>query len=96
MKGMELGELADYSRHEEQILKMTEAVKVADMPESDLKTKLREGQAEVVFPIEAGDESTGGIVGLGPRPGKLSYSESDLEFGMGLVGQAAVAVENSR
>src|SRR5262245_4626535 len=56
MKGMELGELADYSRHEEQILKMNEAVKVADMPESDLKTKLREVQAEIVFPIEAGDE----------------------------------------
>ncbi|HKE05939.1 MAG TPA: PP2C family protein-serine/threonine phosphatase, partial [Blastocatellia bacterium] len=32
---------------------------------------------------------------LGPRPGNLSYSESDLEFGMGLVAQAAVAFENS-
>src|SRR5262245_49146062 len=95
MKGMELGELADYSRHEEQILNMNEAVKVADMPESDLKTKLREVQAEVVFPIEAGDETTGGIVVLGPRPGNLSYAESDLEFGMGLVAQAAVAFENS-
>jgi phosphoserine phosphatase RsbU/P len=95
MKGMELGELADYARHEQQILKMNDAVKVADMPESDLKTKLREAQAEVVFPIEAGDETTGGIVILGPRPGNLSYAESDLEFGMGLVAQAAVAFENS-
>jgi len=95
MKGMELGELADYDGYEEQILKMTEAVRVADLPESDLKTKLREGQAEVVFPIDAGDESTGGIVILGPRPGNLSYAESDLEFGMGLVAQAAVAFENS-
>ena len=95
MKGMELGELADYARHEEQILSMTEAVRIADMTESDLKTKLREAQAEVVFPIEAGDETTGGIVVLGPRPGNLSYSESDLEFGMGLVAQAAVAFENS-
>jgi len=95
MKGMELGELADYSRHEAQILKMTEAVRVAEMPESDLKTKLLEVQAEVVFPIEAGDETTGGLVVLGPRPGKLSYAESDLEFGMGLVAQSAVAFENS-
>jgi sigma-B regulation protein RsbU (phosphoserine phosphatase) len=95
MKGMELGELADYKRYEEQILKMTEAVRVADMPESDLKTKLREAQAEILFPIEAGDETTGGIAVLGPRPGKLSYNESDLEFGMGLVAQAAVAFENS-
>lgn len=95
MKGMELGELADYSKYEELVLQMTEAVKVADMPESNLKTTLREAQAEVVFPIDAGDHTTGGIVILGPRPGNLSYSESDLEFGMGLVAQAAVAFENS-
>ncbi|HEY8459333.1 MAG TPA: SpoIIE family protein phosphatase [Blastocatellia bacterium] len=95
MKGMELHELANYERFEEQILKMTEAVRVADMPESDLKTILREEQVEVVFPIDAGDHTTGGIVVLGPRPGNLSYAESDLEFGMGLVAQAAVAFENS-
>jgi sigma-B regulation protein RsbU (phosphoserine phosphatase) len=95
MKGMELGEIADYEKYEEQILKMTEAVRVADMPESDLTTKLREVQAEVVFPIDAGDQTTGGIVVLGPRPGNLFYAESDLEFGMGLVAQAAVAFENS-
>src|SRR5262245_14256960 len=95
MKGMELGDLADYEKYEEQILKMTEAVKVADLSESDLRTKLLEAKAEVVFPIEAGDETTGGIVVLGQRPGNLSYAESDLEFGMGVVTQAAVAFENS-
>ena len=95
MKGMELGELVDYEKYEERILKMTEAVRVADMPESDLKTKLSEVRAEVVFPIDAGDQTTGGIVVVGPRPGNLSYAESDLEFGMGLVAQAAVAFENS-
>ncbi len=95
MKGMEIDGLADYEKYEEQILQMTEAVRVADMPESDLKTKLLEEQAEIVFPIDAGDQTTGGIVVLGPRPGNLPYSESDLEFGMGLVAQAAVAFENS-
>jgi sigma-B regulation protein RsbU (phosphoserine phosphatase) len=95
MKGMELGELANYKRYEERILQMTEAVRVADMPDSGLKTTLREAKAEVVFPIEAGDETTGGIVVLGPRPGNLYYTDSDLEFGMGLVAQAAVAFENS-
>src|SRR5262249_31614763 len=95
MKGMELGELADYTRYEDRILQMTEAVRVDDMPESGLKTTLREEQAEVIFPIDAGDETAGGIVVLGPRPGNLSYSESDLEFGTGLVAQAAVAFENA-
>src|SRR5262252_6749559 len=65
MKGMELDGLADYEQYEEQILKMSEAVRVADMLESGLKTTLREAKAEVVFPIEAGDETTGGIVVLG-------------------------------
>src|SRR5262245_43828715 len=71
MKGMELGELANYTRYEERILQMTEAVRVADMPESGLKTTLREAKAEDVFPIEAGEETTGGIVVLGQRPGNL-------------------------
>src|SRR5262249_17185703 len=62
---------------------------------SDLKTKLREAQALVVFPIEAGGEKTGGIVVFGPRPGNLSFSETGFEFGMGLVAQAPLAFEKS-
>ncbi len=95
LKGMELDRLADYESYEPLALEMPDAVKVADLPECDLKTSLREEQAEVVFSIKAGDETTGGIVVLGPRPGDLSYSESDLDFGQGLVAQAAVAFENS-
>jgi phosphoserine phosphatase RsbU/P len=92
-KGMEL-KLNDES-YRPLLTGLPDAVKVADLPESDFRAFLREEQAEVVFQINAGDETTGGIVVLGPRPGNLSYSESDLEFGMGLVAQAAVAFENS-
>jgi sigma-B regulation protein RsbU (phosphoserine phosphatase) len=95
MKGMELSELSDYASYEKQILEITEAIRVADLPECDLKKRLREEQAEVLFPIDAGDDTTGGMAVLGPRPGNLSYAESDMEFGMGLVAQAAVAFENS-
>ncbi|MFN0085791.1 MAG: SpoIIE family protein phosphatase [Blastocatellia bacterium] len=95
LKGMALDELAHFESYEKLVLGMTEAVKVADLPESPFHARLREEQAEVVFPINAGDESTGGIVVLGPRPGNLSYNESDLEFGDGLVAQAAVALENA-
>src|SRR5262249_438245 len=92
MKGMELGELADYARHEEQILSMTEAVGIADMPESDLKTKLREAQAEVVFPIEAGDGTNGGIVVFGTPPWHYSFLATDFEFRMGPCAPARGAV----
>jgi sigma-B regulation protein RsbU (phosphoserine phosphatase) len=95
LKGMELGDLVAYESYEQFALEMDDAVKVADLPENEFRAKLREEQAEVIFPIKAGDDTTGGIVVLGPRPGNLSYSESDLEFGTGLVAQAAVAFENA-
>src|SRR5262245_44660965 len=95
LKGMELGALAEYESYEKLALEMDTAIKVGDLPVGEFRDRLREEQAEVVFPIIAGDDTTGGIVVLGPRPGNLSYSESDLEFGTGLVAQAAVAFENA-
>jgi sigma-B regulation protein RsbU (phosphoserine phosphatase) len=95
MKGMELNRLTQYESYAEQLSDLPDAFKVADMPEGEFKSALRGEQAEVVFLIKAGDESSGGIAVLGPRPGNLSFSESDLEFGMGLVAQAAVAFQNS-
>jgi phosphoserine phosphatase RsbU/P len=92
-KGMEIG--LDHERYRSLLAKLPDAIKIADLPECDLRQILIAEQAEVIFQINAGDESTGGIVVLGPRPGNLSYSESDLEFGMGLVAQASVAFENS-
>lgn len=95
LRGMDLDHLANYQTYESEIIEMQEAMRVADLRESPLKDLLRSSQAEVIFPIVAGDNTTGGMVILGSRPGNLSYSESDLEFGTGLVAQAAVALENS-
>lgn len=95
LKGMEPGSLADYESYAAQLADLPDAIKVADLPESRLKSILREEQADVVFLIRAGDPASGGIAALGPRPGNLSYSESDLEFGTGLVAQSAVAFQNS-
>ncbi|MCI0659666.1 MAG: SpoIIE family protein phosphatase [Acidobacteria bacterium] len=95
LKGIARNRLTDYPRYQTQLADIPDAIIVADLPESEFKAILIEDQAEVIFQINAGDETTGGIVALGPRPGKLSYSESDLEFGTGLVAQAAVAFENS-
>jgi phosphoserine phosphatase RsbU/P len=92
-KGLDID--LDHKIYRSFLTSLPDAMKVADMPESDLRKVLIAEQAEVIFQINAGDETTGGIVVLGPRPGNLSYSESDLEFGMGLVTQAAVAFENS-
>ncbi len=75
--------------------KLAEALRVSELPDGWVKESIQQEQGEVVFPIKAGDDTTGGLVVLGPRPGGLPYSESDLEFGAGLVAQAAVAFENS-
>lgn len=48
----------------------------------------------VFFPIRNADQTIGVAV-LGPRPTSLHYSDADLEFGAGLVGQAAVALDNA-
>ncbi|MFN0107392.1 MAG: SpoIIE family protein phosphatase [Blastocatellia bacterium] len=95
LKGMEMNALADYESFGIDVEALDEAVKVADLPECPLKKFLREEQGEILFPIKAGDETTGGFALLGPRPGNLSYSESDMEFGAGLTAQAAVAFENA-
>jgi sigma-B regulation protein RsbU (phosphoserine phosphatase) len=92
-KGLDID--LDHKIYRSFLTSLPDAMKVADLPENDLRKVLIAEQAEVIFQINAGDETTGGIVVLGPRPGNLSYSESDLEFGMGLVAQAAVAFENS-
>lgn len=95
MKGMELSDLDNYESFGIDVESLDDAVRIADLPECSLKTLLREEQGEILFPIKAGDETTGGFALLGPRPGNLSYSESDLEFGAGLTAQAAVAFENA-
>ncbi|MBZ5622014.1 MAG: SpoIIE family protein phosphatase [Acidobacteriia bacterium] len=48
----------------------------------------------VVFPIRTSEEAIG-IVVCGARATGLAYSPADLEFGAGLIAQAAVAFENA-
>jgi sigma-B regulation protein RsbU (phosphoserine phosphatase) len=48
----------------------------------------------LLMPLRNGQE-TFGLVICGPRMGSLNYGEADLEFGAGLVAQAAVAFENA-
>jgi phosphoserine phosphatase RsbU/P len=94
-KGMNLELLTDHRAYGYDPEKLADAVCVADLPEGVIKESILREQGEVAFPIKAGDDTTGGLVVLGPRPGNLPYSESDLEFGAGLVAQAAVAFENA-
>ena len=73
---------------------LPEAVRVADLPESEFKNALTASKAQLVFPINS-SASTGGVLVLGARLGKLPFADADLEFGAGLVAQAGVAFENS-
>lgn len=99
-KGMELPDIELLKKF---LVELPEVIKVADLPEGDIKTSLINQQAEVLFPLhmlgaegeERRPEDTRGLIVLGPRATKLSYSSSDLEFGAGVVGQAGVAFENS-
>lgn len=73
---------------------LPDALFARDLPEGDFKESLLSQQAQVLFPLRS-SPSTSGLLVLGSRLGKLSYTEADLEFGAGLVAQAGVALENS-
>lgn len=73
---------------------LPEAVFAQNLPDGAVKDSLLAQKAELVFPIRSSD-STNGVLVLGSRFGKTAYTESDLEFGAGLVAQAGVALENS-
>lgn len=77
------------------LTEITDAIPVTDLHECALRESLTAQQAEVVFTIRSADHASGGLVVLGPRPGKLTFSEADLEFGSGLVAQASVAFDNA-
>lgn len=94
-KGMSLSVLTNWELYGYDPEKLADAVYAKELPDGLIKEAILQEQGEVVFPIKAGDDTTGGLIVLGPRPGNLPYSETDLAFAAGLVAQAAVAFENS-
>jgi sigma-B regulation protein RsbU (phosphoserine phosphatase) len=73
---------------------LTEPAYTPEALADDVRTALQMEPGAILFPIRAADESMG-IVICGPRMAGRPYSPSDLEFGAGLIAQAAVAFENS-
>jgi sigma-B regulation protein RsbU (phosphoserine phosphatase) len=63
------------------------------LPEN-VRAALQMEPGAIAFPIRAGDASMG-IVVCGPRMAGRPYAASDVEFGAGLIAQAAVAFENA-
>lgn len=66
------------------------------LPDAHRLTQDTHGMPEgsVLFPMRSGPDISGVVV-CGPRAAAAGFSESDLEFGAGLVAQAAVAFENA-
>ena len=95
LKGMIINQLENCQALQNVIDPLPEALFVKDFPDCEFKDHLLANQAEIFFAIRSNDFTSGGFVALGARPGKLTFSENDLEFGAGLVAQAAVAFDNS-
>ena len=90
-KGIDIARALD---HKEEIAALADAVVTADDANAALWKALGIPLGSLVIPIRSGT-TTCGVVICGPRPGKQVYADNDLEFGAGLVAQAAVAFENS-
>ena len=94
-KGMDLGGMAADESAIAGLGAAADGVTVARLPAGALKVRLAAAEAEAIFPIRAGGGGVRGFVALGPRPGQLAFDAADLDFGAGLVAQAAVAFENA-
>src|SRR5207302_869071 len=86
-KGMEL---RDPDADKALLSSLPEAIAIEELPAGDFKEALMSQQGALLFPNRSSDAAIGMVV-LGPRPGQVPYSMADLEFGAGLVAQAAVA-----
>ena len=90
-KGMTLPDLKEY---QPVLAELPEAALVENLPEGEFKRALAGQQGQLIFPLRSSPTS-GGVVVLGPRAMSLKYSETDLEFGAGLVAQSGVSFENA-
>jgi len=86
--------LPDVERLRELVEQLPEPAYIqANLPPAFLKAWPVEA-GSLVFPIRSSDENIG-IVVCGPRATAVQYEAADLEFGAGLIAQAAVAFENA-
>jgi sigma-B regulation protein RsbU (phosphoserine phosphatase) len=90
-KGLSLPDLKGYRQ---ELANLPEAMIVDELPDGEFKADLQAQQATLLFPLRSSNETIGLVV-IGPRPQKLSYTEADLDFGIGIAAQAAVAFENA-
>jgi phosphoserine phosphatase RsbU/P len=73
---------------------LTELAYTPEALPADAQAALQIEAGAIVFPIRAGDVSMGLVV-CGPRLAGTPYTPADVEFGAGLIAQAAVAFENA-
>ncbi|HEX8473227.1 MAG TPA: SpoIIE family protein phosphatase [Pyrinomonadaceae bacterium] len=90
-KGMAFPDLKEFQTT---LQALPEAATTESLPEGDFKEAVRAQQGALIFPLRSSDASSGVVI-LGTRFGNVPYTDADLEFGTGLVAQAAVAFENS-
>jgi phosphoserine phosphatase RsbU/P len=76
------------------VAELTEPAYCSDALPPAVRDILAADPGSAVFPIGAGEGSIGVVI-CGPRMGGLPYTPADLEFGAGLIAQAAVAFENA-
>jgi sigma-B regulation protein RsbU (phosphoserine phosphatase) len=76
------------------VAELSESAYLAEALPDCARPLLASDSAGVVFPIRTGEDAIGVVV-CGARAGGLGYTAADLEFGAGLIAQAAVAFENA-
>ena len=86
-KGLELPPIAT-------LKELAAALPDAALADIALAASFHVPEGSLLLPLRTGAD-TFGLVVCGPRMGNLPYTDTDMEFGSGLVAQAAVAFENA-
>ncbi|MEI9971501.1 MAG: hypothetical protein WDO73_05235 [Ignavibacteriota bacterium] len=73
---------------------LSEPAYTAETLPADSQAVLQLEPGAILFPIRAGEDAIGVVI-CGPRMAGRAYQRSDVEFGAGLIAQAAVAFENA-
>ncbi|HWE00163.1 MAG TPA: SpoIIE family protein phosphatase [Bryobacteraceae bacterium] len=84
--------LSGLSAHRDAIAALPPAAIIE--PESDFAALVGLPGGAMILPIRSGGSTWGAVV-CGPRLRNVPYNDDDLEFGAGLVAQAAVAFDNA-
>lgn len=95
LRGSEEGPPVEIGQARRALEALRVAVAVDELPEGEVRERLRRTRMALAVPLPASDQPLG-LLAVGERPSGVPFSEEDREFAQTLARQAAAALESVR